>query len=1144
MIAHLNAFCAALLLLGPGCHRLSPTAEAGPTATPRALRPTFTPALSQTPTAPSADARSTGIPTASMSPAHALTPGSTATPHPVTVTEPDAVYPRARIRYWRTFANTNEISRLLAVGEDTLWVAARGGMTRWNLETREARVYGSEHGLPGTILHDVALAHDGTVWCGTDVGLAWFDSQEDRWRPVSLPPAAGPREAVALAEGVAAADLFVDGDSLCADTLWVGGAGGVWRCTPSLASSSEEVTCEPLEGLCDQDGGHCMVRSLLLVTETGDALDGQLQGLWIGTDKGVLRYLNGELQRYAGDEGAPSTFVQQMAVDGAGSLWMATLDGVYRYRPADGDGETWTRYGEEDGLVSRWVNCLLPMPSDENAGRSVIWFGTQAGISRYDPNAAAEGQWTTLTRANEQDPLAECVSTTQIVHVSASASRAGGLWFATDGGLWRLVDGQWFHYGVTEDGLPSDRVTWMTYVAGRGLFCGTDRGLALYDGAGWARLMAPARAPSNDIARLYAGPDGSVWMSTAGAEASRIARLEGDAFKQVHFSGVSELRGVSAFRHVSDGTLWLSAADRVLQVDPSRDLVLYQSNCLPLEGRDPLLVQGDGTIWLSSDAGLVYRWADAWTRIDLGTERAPTGALCMLEDDRGTLWIGTADQGMFAWNADEGWRNYSAGEGGAPDRVLSMAMGADGHLWLGTLGRGVRRLDPATGQWTAYMVDDGVPSDTALALLIDEAGLVLVGTPMGAARWDGSRWTTERDLEGLEVRSLAQVRTGSGERQLWAGTDAGLWMRAADGWLPCPWLTVQAEVGGVSAILQGDDATIWLATDGGLVRRSSEGQFHLYREAEGFPLLAARSLALTPDGVLWMGTPMGIVRLDTTAIEGGSNPWTTPTNCGPAGVYHGQAYEDGAGQIWFSSMDGLSRYAEGRWVHERGEALPEGRVHALAEDALGRLWAVGWQGAAWLGEDGWSPVTFPADGQGLLIQSVIADGGALLGPVQLWFSVSMAMDEGTMWRASIWRWDGSTWHTYDRGVHADSPKVPTLVMQGGPNARLWAITEDSVAFYDVVADGWVGVPEPQEGREGMPSDHVAASDGSLWMGTWGHGAYRLRYDKGDRIAEWTHYTAMDGLASNGVHALREDGSGAIWFVTDAGLSRFGERPSP
>ena len=78
----------------------------------------------------------------------------------------------------------------------------------------------------------------------------------------------------------------------------------------------------------------------------------------------------------------------------------------------------------------------------------------------------------------------------------------------------------------------------------------------------------------------------------------------------------------------------------------------------------------------------------------------------------------------------------------------------------------------------------------------------------------------------------------------------------------------------------------------------------------------------------------------------------------------------------------------------------------------------------------------------------------------------------------------------------------------------------------------------------MPSDHVVARDSSLWMGTWGHGAYRLRYDKGVGLAEWTHYTAMDGLASNGVHALREDGSGAVWFVTDAGLSRFREPASP
>jgi hypothetical protein len=61
---------------------------------------------------------------------------------------------------------------------------------------------------------------------------------------------------------------------------------------------------------------------------------------------------------------------------------------------------------------------------------------------------------------------------------------------------------------------------------------------------------------------------------------------------------------------------------------------------------------------------------------------------------------------------------------------------------------------------------------------------------------------------------------------------------------------------------------------------------------------------------------------------------------------------------------------------------------------------------------------------------------------------------------------------------------------------------------------------------------VAATDGSVWAGTWGGGVSRF-----DGKA-WTNYTTKDGLAGNIVYSVAQDEKGGMWIGTNAGLSYF------
>ena len=66
----------------------------------------------------------------------------------------------------------------------------------------------------------------------------------------------------------------------------------------------------------------------------------------------------------------------------------------------------------------------------------------------------------------------------------------------------------------------------------------------------------------------------------------------------------------------------------------------------------------------------------------------------------------------------------------------------------------------------------------------------------------------------------------------------------------------------------------------------------------------------------------------------------------------------------------------------------------------------------------------------------------------------------------------------------------------------------------------------------LAQDH----QGQLWVGTLG-GGLRQVGARGDHLEETRHLTQADGLASNIILALVVGADGAVWAVTDEGVSR-------
>ncbi len=98
---------------------------------------------------------------------------------------------------------------------------------------------------------------------------------------------------------------------------------------------------------------------------------------WYGTDMGLARHDGYEYGEgwtvYTTTDGLADNFIQAIALDTAGKLWVGTRGGISVL-----DGSAWTSYTTSEGLVSNNILCIIC----DQAG--FVYIGTDNGFMVYN----------------------------------------------------------------------------------------------------------------------------------------------------------------------------------------------------------------------------------------------------------------------------------------------------------------------------------------------------------------------------------------------------------------------------------------------------------------------------------------------------------------------------------------------------------------------------------------------------------------------------------------------------------------------------------------------------------------------------------------------------------------------------------------
>jgi signal transduction histidine kinase/ligand-binding sensor domain-containing protein len=493
-------------------------------------------------------------------------------------------------------------------------------------------------------------------------------------------------------------------------------------------------------------------------------------------------------------------------------------------------------------------------------------------------------------------------------------------------------------------GFSGGHVYSMTQTADGYLWFGTSNGLIRYDGLNFEFIR---KANSNDLSFGFV-PDVLVDASDqlwASDDFTRLFRYEGGLLKGPVPDNGRHAYAVSAVNKTFDGwLLFVSELQGVVEYKHGQRQVLLEARAVP--GPPTAVTQtADGTIWIgTAERGLFqFRPEKGETSLLQVPSLKNKRINCLLPLADATLLVGTK-QGLFISHGNNSFSEVSPTPGHG--EILALASGFRGRIWIGTEGH-VFKVDQnnfdARGKipLLEQLTVNGKRAVTAL--FEDRDGNLWIGEPESIERYKDSAFITYRSSGGLPCSNCGAVYADSDQNVWFAPPDGGLF-RISHGRLQS--IEIAGLKNDIVYSIAGAGGEVWVARrNGGITRLIVEsdavrlstqqiesiqdGVYSVYRE---------------PNGTVWAGTlHQGLRRLR-------NRKWHTfTTKDGLPSDRISVITGNESGLIFVGTPDGLAEFKNDRWTrYNTHDGLPPGAVESLFLDVDDTLWVGTSKGIAFL----------------------------------------------------------------------------------------------------------------------------------------------------------------------------------------------------
>lgn len=571
---------------------------------------------------------------------------------------------------------SNNVMALFNSKRHGLLVGTEHGISKYNPATGKFRTYfgGAKPGtgLSSNSIRSFTEDSQGNVWVGTHDGLGRIEFGESGPRVTSFLTGMKPSPCRVY-------DVAIDPD------------GGVW------AASTLGLFHILLVG------GKYQVRKIIPGPGPDQVTGGEMwalhndgENLWAGTSEGGLNRFNYKDKRFyqytgpGNGTGVKFSSIQKILVGKDGALWVGTVNALYRKKKNEAAFEQHVRDMNDqrsindDGIWSGFCDA-----------KGTLWFGTYYGGVNY-------------AHPDRYPFSAVKLNTAKSPGIISQIAKDGNndLWLSS------------YTYGAIRVDAQTNRAEWHTNPQG-----------------------SPEAASV-----IYPDRDGNIWVGRHNFK--YFSRYNRSTKTWEHFSidlsnsTKKDHHFIAAFLHDSKGRFWVGTARHGLFLfDPKTGAsseVLHD-----LDGKirsvSTLLEDRQGNVWFTGYPGVgVLRAATGkvewYTLLQPDFEISGKGiVMCMHEDTRGDIWLGTFDDGIKKYDPA---RNKFVQAGGGVLRtdntVLNITSDSQGYLWMSD-DLGLARWHPQKNIVQYYSMADGLPGQEIVerSVFRDNAGEIYFGTNNG-----------------------------------------------------------------------------------------------------------------------------------------------------------------------------------------------------------------------------------------------------------------------------------------------------------------------------------------------------------------------------------------------------------------------------
>lgn len=553
----------------------------------------------------------------------------------------------------------------------------------------------------------------------------------------------------------------------------------------------------------------------------------QQDTLWVGTQKGVVKYHKHAFTRPKALEEVSNYSIEKIHSDKNGCLWIGTTSkGLFRY---------------EHGVLEKVEAQVLsqsPIRALESDIFNTLWIGNDRG-DLYSLKG---------TRLEQE------LSNQQTQGISGIyPDQTGNLWMGTSLGVFNITNGRpTLNTSIplpSIEGLIQDRYGHLWLTNSKGLYRYKSNINQL------EHLSEKDGLPSNIIRKLLFDRQGNLWVASY---RSGLYQLTGGIFNCfTETEGLPDNIATCVLPY-STGEYWIATeAGEIGVLKKGNITTLQTSKPLPHPRVKHLMKDHEGNVWTSTYGGLVklapngtvlrqYNQEDQFYNAitDEKTSFDPFVRMT-LESKPGEVWIGTRRKGIFILEDGEIKWHIDTKNGLSSNFIMSLTKMQDGSIWVGTKNGISIIRDHQIQQYV--QAKDGLPSNMIFSVYEDLHYAKWVATDLGITKINGDSIFTINTENGLIENTVFDIKADQ-QGNIWLSSVRGLMMMQKS-------QIQQLEEGSIASL----QASVFDQSSG---MKSQE-------------CLGAAKMMVDQQGRLWVPTSNGIASINPADLQESFHQYNT-----------------------------------------------------------------------------------------------------------------------------------------------------------------------------------------------------------------------------------------------------------------------------